>query len=342
MGMSRTVVSAAVLVASLALVGCTADRDPAATPSGADSSPTTVERATPAAEPDLPLPLDTVGAQTIEAEPFADFAVAVGDIVWVSGVDDGLVGYDAGSGEVRASATVGDVLAALDTRDGMVYLAESREGRSALVEVDGTDGEVTARVRLPEPVAGESSVAAGPRAAYALMVDGRIAVVDRRTSAVRTFRAPEEAGAVRYGFGSLWVPTASGHVVRVDPRTGERQARIAVGPSPRFLTVGHGSVWVMNQGDGSVSRIDPRRDRTAVTVKASAAGIQGGDIASGEHGVWLRGGYAGATLIDPATNEVTARVGTALGSGSIAEAADNLWITAHDQLAVYRVPWPPA
>jgi hypothetical protein len=34
-------------------------------------------------------------------------------------------------------------------------------------------------------------------------------------------------------------------------------ASVPVGPAPRFLAAGLGSVWVLNQDDGSVSRIDP-------------------------------------------------------------------------------------
>ena len=201
---------------------------------------------------------------------------------------------------------------------------------------------VLTRTRLPGAVAEESSVAAGPRAAYALLDDGRFAVAEAERRQAGVLPAPKGSAAVRYGFGSLWVSTSSGHVVRLDPATGVRQARIRVGPSPRFLTVGHGAVWVMNQGDGSVTRIDPERDRAEVTIAASDTGISGGDIASGAQGVWLHAQVVAGILIDPQSNEVTHRVGIGLGSGGIAEASDNLWITAHDRFAIYRLPWPPA
>ena len=42
---------------------------------------------------------------------------------------------------------------------------------------------------------------------------------------------------------------------RLDLESGEWTS-IPVGPRPRFMDVGFGAVWVMNQGDGSVTRVD--------------------------------------------------------------------------------------
>jgi virginiamycin B lyase len=75
------------------LVGCggsTADggdEDAAATSSGSPSSASAQPQPLPEAED-----ITSLDALTLEARPFADFALTVDDTVWVSGVDPGIVG----------------------------------------------------------------------------------------------------------------------------------------------------------------------------------------------------------------------------------------------------------
>ena len=93
----------AVVVAALAasLVACADD--------GGDTAPTDPPRAStaepspevtylPAGDLPDPLTLRDVDGRTITARPFADFAVASGSGVWVSGVAPGAVRYDDTSG----------------------------------------------------------------------------------------------------------------------------------------------------------------------------------------------------------------------------------------------------
>ncbi|MGN6575592.1 MAG: hypothetical protein ACTHKG_07890 [Nocardioides sp.] len=341
--------AAALLLAALA--GCSGEGTPKAEPAQATSSAQASARSGSAsadmpadAADELPvaLTLEQVGATTIEATPFPDFALAVGKVVWVSGAGRGLVGYDGATGRPIGEARVSDVVAAMDAYDGTLWLVETKYGTSRLVGVDGRTGQVRGRTRLPAPVAEESSVAAGPRGVFVLLVDGRVASVAGPGRKVRTFDAPVGATALRYGFGSLWVPVDDGVLHRVDPATGRTAGRTPVGRGARFLTVGHGAVWVMNQADGTVSRVDPRTGQADPPITVQPYPIEGGDIASGPHGVWIRAGAAAASLLDPRTGAVTARVGGDVGSGSIAETAGNLWITAHDHLVIHRVPWPPS
>ena len=70
---------------------------------------------------DLPegLSLRQVDGRTITAKPFADFAVASGTGIWVSGVAPGAVRYDAVSGAVTARTPVrGAVTQALEESGG--------------------------------------------------------------------------------------------------------------------------------------------------------------------------------------------------------------------------------
>ena len=227
-------------------------------PSSATSSPTP-EPAEPTYLPagDLPRPLSLadVGARTVPAGPFADFAVAAGDGVWVSGVAPGVVRYDA-DGRITARARVaGDVAQALDTLPRTVLVPSLNP--SHLHRVDATTGAVLGKVPLPASPLVESSVGAAAGRAYVLVEpsEPRIVVIEG-DEIVEELPAPEGAVAVRAGYGSLWVPTTDHTLERYDLASDSwTTIPSAEAPLPRCrLRRRLGD----EPGDGSVSRVDAR------------------------------------------------------------------------------------
>jgi serine/threonine-protein kinase len=68
---------------------------------------------------------------------------------------------------------------------------------------------------------------------------------------------PEPRG-VAAGFGSVWVAVGGADsVVRIDPQSGKVIQTIDVGHGPEGITVGPKSVWVANGQDNTLTRIDP-------------------------------------------------------------------------------------
>ncbi len=338
------------MAALVLTAGCTGD-DPGVAPAGAspqggasDESPT--EESTPsdtssAPEVELPEPLGlkAVGSRTIRAEPFPDFAVAAGDAVWVTGVTPGAVRYDDQSGEITARVPLsGGVEQAFEVSAGSIWLPTTDP---ALLRLDAETGAVQERVRLPADPLPEGVMGVVGETAYVIVGRARqptILVVARGRVTDR-IPAPKFAVAVRAGYGALWVPTGAGTVERHDLASGEWTS-IASGPDPRFLDVGFGAVWVMNQSDGSVTRIDARTLEPEL-LPASLYPIQGGDITTGGGGVWLH--TADSVLrIDPRTREVTHVIEPPAGSGDAVATPRALWITNHDHLAVHAVPLPLA
>ncbi|MBD3947196.1 NHL repeat-containing protein [Nocardioides ganghwensis] len=306
---------------------------PSETPSPDDSpSPTYLEAG------DLPatLSLKEVEARTLPARPFADFAVTAGDGVWLSGVAPGAVRYDA-SGAITARARIpGEVVQALAATPESVWVPSLNP--SALFRLDATTGAVLDRVRLPASPVAEAVVGAAGGRAYVLVEpsEPRIVVVEG-DAVVEEIEAPEGAVAVRAGFGSLWVPTHEGTVERYDLRRGSWTS-VPVGPRPRFLDVGFGAVWVMNQGDGSVSHIDPRSGE-AEQLAMTGLAIGGGDLTVGGGAVWLRTDSV-VVRIDPRTRRATHVIGPPPGSASAAATDDFLLISNHDHNAVHVVGLP--
>jgi virginiamycin B lyase len=328
------------VTAAVVLGGCGSEGAP---PRGAAATSATTASAAP-----LPPSQDitALGALTIEAQPHPDFALAVDGTVWVSGVEPGIVGYDATTGAVRATVGTGPIPLAMEQGFGSLWAGEGSGGMvGTVLRIDPGDGAVGARVPMPDPgLRAESSLAVTADAVWAL-VDGNdadsllLVSIDPTTDTVRdTFPAPPAAEAVRGGFGSLWVATSRQAVVRVDPADGSIQATVETGFGSRFMAVGDDAVWVMNQDDGTVSRIDPATNAVVATVQVSNERIPGGDIAVGDDAVWVRTEAELATAVDPATDEVVRVLAPAAGSGSIAVTPGAVWITAHDTRQVHRVP----
>ncbi|MGZ5404825.1 MAG: hypothetical protein ACXWDL_09260, partial [Nocardioides sp.] len=290
----------------------------------------------PVVELPTPLKLRDVDGRTIAAKPFADFAVAAADGVWVTGVSPGAVRYDDTSGRITARTGLdGGVEQALEHSAGSVWIPTTAP---ELLRVDADTGQVMTRTPLPVNPVPEGVVGAVGATAYVLAdeVEPTIFVVERGRVTDR-IPAPDFAVAVRAGYGALWVPTATSTVERYDLETGDWTS-IPTGPGPRFLDVGFGAVWVMDQGDGSVTRIDARTLEPKV-LSGSQNLIGGGDLTTGGGGVWLRTDDS-VLRIDPRSHEVTHLLELPPGSGSVAATPRALWITNHDHLAVHVVPLP--
>lgn len=104
-------------------------------------------------------------------------------------------------------------------------------------------------------------------------------------------------------------------------------------------------MWVMNQADGSVSRIDNRIvDEVVATIPVDARGIFGGDLTVGEGFVWLRASDELVAQIDPATDRVVARIGSPQASVSVSAGEGQLWTVGHFETGtgwrakLYRIP----
>ena len=77
---------------------------------------------------------------------------------------------------------------------------------------------------------------------------------------------------------------------------------IDVAASPRFATVGAGSLWVLSQSDGSVARIDPLTNKVKAVIAAQVPGA-GGEICYGGGFIWVTMSGTPVTRIDPAREQ---------------------------------------
>jgi YVTN family beta-propeller protein len=164
----------------------------------------------------------------------------------------------------------------------------------AVVRIDPTRGQVTATIRTPGQ--GPSGI---------ISADGQVWVVDSRGSAVS----------------------------QIDPGRNQVVGSIAIhcpstclgGAVPLPVAATEGSLWVRNEGDGTLVRIERASAKLTATIDIGAFwGRDGQDaIAVADGGLWLSG--ISLQRIDPHTNRLT----HARDYGGIALAAGygSLWVT---------------
>ena len=124
---------------------------------------------------------------------------------------------------------------------------------------------------------------------------------------------------------ALWVTSPKG-VSRVNGYTNVVEETIKVGPSPLAVASGEGAVWVLNGGDGSVSKIDPKTNKVMETIKAGSPGTTG-TIVVAEGSVWLSTPGFPLSRIDPKTNRLAQQF-TGPGGGVLLIAQKSIWLNA--------------
>jgi YVTN family beta-propeller protein len=105
-----------------------------------------------------------------------------------------------------------------------------------------------------------------------------------------------------------------------------RFAAMEAGKDPRAVALGEGSIWVANQGDATVSRIDPVTNRTEAVIEVGRRPVA---IAFGEGSIWVvnRLNHS-VSRIDTSRNEVIATIDleTTRGPSSIAVGEGAVWV----------------
>ena len=188
------------------------------------------------------------------------------------------------------------------------------------------------------PAAAEGGVAASPDSIW-LVIDkqGSLARIDPDIGTVRQItHVPAGSYNPFYADGQIWVTRADGsEVTSVDASTGTILATVPTGPGPRFLTAGAGAVWTLNQGDGSVTRINTRTKRATQTTALGIPG-KGGDISFGGGMLWATVSKVPLSLVDGATAALLCQwVGP--GGDSLGIGHGAIWLTDYHAGTISRI-----
>jgi DNA-binding beta-propeller fold protein YncE len=269
-----------------------------------------------------PRSLEAVAAVPVGNAPTA--TAASPRWIWVVNSNDGagtISRVDARTRRIASTFSVGGTPRSLVSAFGSLWVGTS-EGRVIRIEQD-TD-LIEKSWTLPN--AGESSAFVPERGAGWLAVGGgavwaasfrALSRIDPATSHVRSRESPVW-GPLSYGFGSVWV--LSGELERVSPRTLRRIDTVDLADGHVALVAGSGAVWVANEDNGTVVRVDPAEE---VVSRTYDVGGRPSGLALGAGAVWVASD-AGIARIDAATDEVKS---SALGGAprSVAVATSGVW-----------------
>jgi DNA-binding SARP family transcriptional activator/DNA-binding beta-propeller fold protein YncE len=124
------------------------------------------------------------------------------------------------------------------------------------------------------------------------------------------------------------VATGPNMVGVIDPDSNRLVDAFSVGGVPIKLTTGGNAVWVVNSGDGTISRIEPQT--RSVRTFSTGALVSGSGIAVGPDSAWVTNGDGTVSRIDPRSVEVLRTIrlpggGDKVGAGWIVASPLDVW-----------------
>jgi len=137
---------------------------------------------------------------------------------------------------------------------------------------------------------------------------------------------------VAIGEGAVWVTDQhNADVYRINPRTNQVVATISLHGSPKGLVVGDGAIWVAEQG--GLSRIDPETNQVVTTIDVG----RGLNVAVGADSVWVTSTNGVVSGIDPETNQVISSITVGGIPSNIAIANNAVWVANRENTSVSRI-----
>jgi virginiamycin B lyase len=267
----------------------------------------------------------------------ADWVAITDGAVWVGTTGpDGVVQIDPRTNTITAAVTLpGSPCAGLAVGFGGLWVPLCAKP-NALARVDLHTRAVTL-VPGVGPADREGGIATSRDSVW-LVIDGRatLARIDPQTRRIsQRIGVPSGSLNPLYSDGLIWVTRSTGaEVAVVSADSGVLIGTVRSGPNPRFLAAGAGSVWTLNQGDGTLTRIDAQAKRAAGMTPLQTPG-HGGDVKFGHGIVWTTMIKVPLSATDGKTGKVLCQW-TGPGGDSLGVGRDAIWLTDYDAGDVYR------
>jgi streptogramin lyase len=158
----------------------------------------------------------------------------------------------------------------------------------------------------------------------------RVNVHDGNVTATVPLPVAEPKGTLAWGTGSVWVLSdAKGVLSRIDPATNTPVAEAYVAARPFAVAAKDDVVWVTSDEGSALTRID---GHTNAVVEIITVGPRPGYVAIGDDAVWtLNRGDGSVSRVDPESNKVVATVAidASVAEGVIVVGEGAVWVSAH-------------
>jgi streptogramin lyase len=276
---------------------------------------------------------------TLKIGGTADWVLVTDDAVWVASTKpDAVQRIDPVTNQIVAVVPLPDeACSGLASGFGSIW-APLCGKESALARIDVHTNKIATILLIP-PAGAEGGITTSNDSIW--MVTDKSSTLTRiapsTNSVQQRITIPPGSYNPLFSDGVVWITGVDANsLTAVDAASGEVLAKIPVGPKPRFLTAGGGFVWTLNQGDGTISKIDEKNEKVTETVGAGIPGT-GGDIDFGADSVWTSVFGVPLTRIDAKIDKVSKQwVGP--GGDSLRLGFDSIWITDYKKGLLLRIP----
>jgi len=304
------------------------------------SEPEAKARPVPPGVPEVQVPFAALKSEaTWKIGEKADWVAIAPDAVWVAGAKpDTLKRIDPKTNQIVATVLLpGEACSGLEFAFGSVWVPVCTTPPS-MVRVDAKTNQVSTTLSVG-PAGPEGGVTASSDSIWIVTdIVGTLVRINPEDNTIRQ-KVQIEAGSSNPVFskGTVWISGFETNVLSaVDAASGKLLGAVAVGPKPRFLVADAGSVWTLNQGDGTISRVDARTRTLVATIHPGLPG-EGGDICYGGGSLWATLFDLPLTRIDPVTNKV-ARQWKGKGGDSMRFGHKAIWLTDYFGGTLARIP----
>ncbi len=159
---------------------------------------------------------------------------------------------------------------------------------------------------------------------------GQLSRVDspftRLTKTIDVADPGSRSGAVDVDADSVWVVYGDSTLAQIDAKATRVAGATFAGASSAAVVAASGSVWVVNSGDGTVTRYNPSHYEGGPSGSAIRVGRRPAGIAFGEGAIWVAvTGDDAVTRIDPATAS-TSRIRVGDGPTAVAVGGGLVWV----------------
>ena len=241
------------------------------------------------------------------------------------------------SGAIAATVPVGARPAAISSGAGALWVTNLDD--QSVSRVDVSSRRAVRNIPIGDTPTG---IAATKTAVWVTNGSGELSKIDpqydRRTSS-RPLRASVGffGGTARpalAAFGSLWIVSPDGVVLRLGRDSARMVDSVAVGNASSAIASGAGSLWVTNSSDGTVTRIDP----STLATRAINVGNGPSSVAVNAAGAWIANAGDNALVrVDLHTNAVTDTVPVGDGPAAVLATPTALWVANSRDGTVMRL-----
>ena len=277
-------------------------------------------------------------------------AVAAPSVSWVRRVEGPLPGHLQNASPVKPRPLADiqfarlkpDAVVAIGLEPGAVSSADDlwvpQRAASAIVRIDAKSNKVDAPITVPAPPCASLSMEpARPTSTngsvWVPSCDGatlaQVSVKHGNVSASMPLPIATPSGSIATAVGSVWVLTnAKGVLSRIDPDAHTPVAEVYVAAKPSSVAAADDALWITSEDGNVVTRVDPHTNAIIDTIKV---GPRPGRVVVGEGAVWtLNRGDGSVSRIDAKSNKLvtTIAVGQSIADGDIAVGAGSVWISA--------------